>query len=194
MLKYILLFLLIPTLCFADGYIIGWPTAGASSTCTGWTSSVCVPDGTPASTVSNITYTATRTWTAAGNGTAKTIQFYAGATRWAPAQAWVVLYRNIGGTITLVGKGVTSGVSAGTWSGKVTLIVEGGQTLAFSTNDVLYFGVAWHDTTNSQYIGRNDTGGAGMFWNGTDVETGPLATLTWTTSAGREMGYVLEYE
>jgi hypothetical protein len=32
MLKYILLFLLIPTLCFADGYIIGWPPSGGSST------------------------------------------------------------------------------------------------------------------------------------------------------------------
>jgi hypothetical protein len=175
--------------------VVGQPTAAASaSTYVGWANSDGTPTGTPSSTYSALTATNTSTWTATENGTAKSIQFYAGATRWAPGSAWVLLYRNISGTITLVGRGTVTGVSAGSWSGKFTLTAEAGQSLAFSTNDVLYYGVGWYDANNTQYVGRNDTGGTGMFYSETSLSSGPLATITFSTSSGRLMSHILEYE
>lgn len=172
----------------------GGVAAVASSTYVGWANSDGTPTGTPSSTYSALTATNTSTWTATENGTAKSIQFYAGATRWAPGSAWVLLYRNISGTITLVGRGTVTGVSAGSWSGKFTLTAEAGQSLAFSTNDVLYYGVGWYDANNTQYVGRNDTGGTGMFYSETSLSSGPLATITFSTSSGRLMSHILEYE
>ena len=124
--------------------VVGQPTAAASaSTYVGWANSDGTPTGTPPNqTAAATTYTVARTWTATEGGTAKSVQFYAGATRWNPASAWVVLYRNISGTITLVESGTVTGVSAGSWSGKFTLTAESGQSLDFSTDDVLYFGIS----------------------------------------------------
>lgn len=175
--------------------VVGQPTAAASaSTYVGWANSGGTPTGTPSSTYSALTATNTSTWTATENGTAKSIQFYAGATRWAPGSAWVLLYRNISGTITLVGRGTITGVSAGSWSGKISLTAESGQSLAFSTDDVLYYGIGWYDASNSQYVGRNDTGGTGMYYSETSLSSGPLATITFSTSSGRLMSFIMEYE
>ena len=177
----------------------GVPVVASSSTYVGWANT----DGEPTGTIGNTSVTVnddeilTTQWTATEGGTAKSINIYRGGA-WAADGAWVVLYRDISGTITLVGKGQITETTTSTWSGKITLTAESGQTLDFSTNDVLYFGVAVYDVPgSSSQKGRNDTGGTGMYYQAAEecvTSGGPPATTTFTNSSGRLMALVLEYE
>ncbi len=187
---------------YAGGIVMmggGVADAVASSTYVGWANS----DGTPTGTPSNTSVTVnddeilTTRWVATEAGTAKSIQVYRGGT-WAADGAWVALYRDISGTITLVGKGIISGTSTSTWSGKITLTAESGQSLDFSQDDVLYFGVAVYDVAgSSSQKGRNDTGGTGMYYQAAEecvTSGGPPATTTFANVSGRLMAFILEYE
>jgi len=162
----------------------------------GWSNTNGTPTGTPASSATlgdDVTITAP--WTASTSGIADSIQFYAGS-GWAADNTWVCLYKNISGTITLIGKGVVSSTSINSWHSKVTLVAESGQSLSFANGDVLYYGVAFYDAAgSSSTVGREDAGGPGMYYNATANSTvsGPPATLTWTTSASRLMAFILEY-
>ena len=187
---------------YAGGIVMmggGVPVVASSSTYVGWANS----DGTPTGSIGNTSVTVnddeilTTQWTATEGGTAKSINIYRGGA-WAADGAWVVLYRDISGTITLVGKGQITETTTSTWSGKITLTAESGQTLDFSTNDVLYFGVAVYDVPgSSSQKGRNDTGGTGMYYQAAEecvTSGGPPATTTFTNSSGRLMALILEYE
>lgn len=168
----------------------------SSSTYIGWPNSDGTPTGTPASAASiGDDAICTTQWTATENGTAKTIQFYSGPL-WAADGAKVVLYRNISGTITLVGSGTVTVPGTSQWIAKATLTAESGQSLDFSTNDVLYYGVYYYDTLgSSSNIGREDAGGSGMYYVTLTGETGtPPATTTFTASSSRLMSFILEYE
>lgn len=165
--------------------------------CIGWDAPSCSPSTVPTSSSAQNDQIVTTKWTATENGTAKTINFYVGAS-WDAVQDYtaVVLFRDKAGTITLVGQGNIDEtiVSTNTFHGKVTLIAEGGETLTFSTNDDLYFGVLISGNADSS-IGREDTGGSGMYFDFADAYSGgPPATTTFSLSSGREMAITLEYE
>lgn len=180
--------------------VVGQPTAAASaSTYVGWANT----DGEPTGTIGNTSVKVnddeiiTTQWTATEAGTAKSVQIYRGDV-WSADGAWVVLYRDISGTVTLVGRGQITATSTNTWSGKITLTAESGQSLNFSQDDVLYFGFAAYDVfASSSQTGRNDIGGTGMYYQAAEecvTSGGPPATTTFTRSDNRLMAFILEYE
>jgi len=193
----ILLFFCIATSCYAGGLIMGGGvlTVGGS-TYVGWPNSDGTPTGAPTSeSVAGEDAIVTTQWTATENGTIKTIQFYTGSL-WAADGASVVVYKDITGTKTLIGKGTATVPGTAQWIAKTTVTVESGQSLTFATNDVLYFGVYYYDILgSSSRVGREDAGGTGGYYQTLSGETGtPPATFTSTLSASRLMSFILEYE
>ena len=162
---------------------VGFPnTAGTANS----------PVGSWALYGSNADRTYGRLWTATENGTIQAVKIYQSTEdNW--QAAWLVVYN---GT-TLVGKVAYSTLNADAWCDFQTIVVEGGQSLNFSTNDVLRFGIAWdNDASGStQFYRDNGASDGGIEYDSsTAVESAPPATASWSTSASQGMGVILQYE
>jgi len=191
----LLILLLMPAQVWAFGNMVSGSVAGGGGVTTyvGWANSGGVPTGTPSSSYPAGDNLSTTRWVATEGGTATTIQAYI-TTHLACDTEVVALFRDISGTITLVGQGTFTGAT-GEWTGEITLVAESGQTLDFSTDDILYFGVVASTTSGSSYyVGRNDSGGTGMYYGAGDYATGAPATTSLFTSSGREMAFILGYQ
>lgn len=137
-------------------------------------------------------------WTATENGTIQSINFHWGTPEGNPTVMFFAVWRNT----TLIGyvdNTTTSGTySSNAWSGYTTITVVGGQSLDFSTNDVIYFGYTCDET--GSYLAAaasQDTGGAEDIWfdNTTVLNNVPAATVTWAASpsASKSLGVILQY-
>lgn len=157
---------------------------GTTTTCIGWDSPSCSLTTVPASSYATGTATVGTEWTATEDGTATSINVYLTDT----SSGHVSLYKNITGTITLLGKGAVTKTGAG-FSGDIPLVAEGGQSLTFLTNDELYYTYSF--TSQAGYVGREDAGGTGMYYSTTG---GAPSTITFSTSAGRKMAIGFKYE
>lgn len=133
----------------------------------------------------------TRTWTATENGTIKQVNLRMGSTvAGLDTYAWFVVYN---GT-TLVGKAAFGTQSTNAWTGYETIIVEGGQSLDFSTNDVLYFGLAYDSADGRICRDDGDTANAIEYENDIAFESSPPTPVAWETSANKGLGSILNYQ
>jgi len=156
--------------------------------------------GSPSSPVGSwVTYGADadrvygRNWTATEGGTVKAVNIYLWAADDFWDHAWLVVYN---GT-TLIGKSaeLSNDVSDG-WKGDTTIVVEGGESLVFSTSQELYFGIAWdNSTTNSTDFGRDDGASENInYYDNTHAfSTAPPPTVTWADSTSEGYGVILKY-
>jgi hypothetical protein len=159
----------------------------------GWANSSGTPTGTPADSGGlEQDFVATRQWTATEDGTIKNVNAYLSSDNDNWEAAYLVVYN---GT-TLVGKSAELGsISSTGWQGDTTIVVEGGESLDFSTSDVLYFGIAWDkDGAGSVLYYRNNTGGSGAYYEDDDSFETPTDVTGWELSASREVGFILNYE
>ena len=140
-----------------------------------------------------------RSWTATENGTIQSVNIRPGSlVVWDAdgTQAWITVYN---GT-TLVGFcDVGTGWVANTWEGQKTVTVAAGQSLDFSTNDVLHFGVTW-PSSNGATDGNlsNDNGASdGVITYSSDTEVGtvdpPTTVGTWSNSASHGLAAIMQY-
>jgi len=161
---------------------------------TGW-STTAPPTGTPASQYEGVNAVVASLFTASVSGTLKEIAFYP-KTLVSPTYYWVVAYKDIAGTNSLVGSALVSSPTSNAWSSFVTLTAADGQSLSYSAGDNIYFGVAFYKANaDGQPLGRDDTGGTGMYYASTVITGATLpATATFSSSPGRKMGLMLSYE
>jgi len=133
-----------------------------------------------------------RLWTATEGGTVTHINMM-GTTEDSWQDAWYVVYN---GT-TLIGTGtITEWSPTDDWNGEVSISVEGGQSLSFSTDDVLRFGIAWDDDVAANPRVNRDGGASdgGIEYDSTNaVEGAPNATASWTTSGSAGLGAIMRY-
>lgn len=158
--------------------------AGSETVCIGWDSPSCDLTTVPLSYYNGGESTVGRKWEAIDGGTAVSINSYLTGT----SAGHAALYKEIGGTPTLIGKGAVSKTGAG-FTGNIALVAESGQSLTFNSGDILYYTYSY--TAQTGLLGRNDTGGSGMYFSYTG---GAPSTTTFSVSAGRDMAIGLTYE
>jgi hypothetical protein len=165
--------------------------SGGGTTYVGWANTNGTPTGTPSSSYAALNNLSCRKWTADITGTISTLNAYISVIA-TPTYEGLCVYRDIEGTLTLIGTAVYTG-SNGTWTGNISVDVESGQSLSVSVDDVFYFGVAGLTSANQYAVGRNDAGGDGMYYNGSSVVTteGPPSTVTLNLSSSREMAFIM---
>lgn len=131
-------------------------------------------------------------WQATEAGTIDAIQFRGGDNSPSTTGGYVAVYN---GT-TLVGYGAITSSVTNAWSGYITVNVESGQSLDFSTNDDIYISIVQdggavnsleRDNGNSTNANRYYTSGS---WTGT-----PPTSITFLTSGSTYgLGVILRYE
>jgi len=160
--------------------IIQTPSSGVS--CIGYPEdgTDCSPtfDGITSLTTSDSTFT--RQWVATTDGTAKRIHMYFGEDI-GYINIDVILY--VDSTIKALGT-ITPVAETWVWSG--TLVAESGQSLDFSTDDELYFGITVD--TSSAYRSAQSASYSNRYY-----QSGYKPTSTWTSSS-YDFATVLEYE
>jgi hypothetical protein len=152
-----------------------------------------VPSSNPVSTMTvNASKVVTSFITATADGTAVSVNIYIASVT--PTLITnVVLYKYDGGTYQRIGYGnvVTPAVSS--WQGEVALTAYTGQSLSYSSGDILYFGM---ETNGAGNIGRNDAGGVGAYYVGNQgwvsSTDGIGATPSLTLSDSRQIGAILK--
>jgi len=138
--------------------------------------------------------TYTRVWTATENGSAESInaRLYASGDDW--DSFWYVLYVNN----VLVGKSADQGTNSAStgWNGYVDLIAESGETLVFSENDTLNFGICWDYSSGTVNMYRDTavTGENVSKYSTQSVAGAPPDPATWTDTASEGYGIILNYK
>lgn len=127
-------------------------------------------------------YAIGRKWTATENGTANAIRQYVQASLSSnTTYTWLCLYN---GT-TLVGYSADiTGASVGAWTGYVEITAASGQSLDFTTGDVLTFGPSFMGATAPNLFGK-DIGDSTSLINYSTVTSAsvPQTTVTFTQSS-----------
>lgn len=164
--------------------------------CIGYGQTDCSYSDTPPATITisaDRTYTAP--WTATENGTGVSVRFFIGSS-WYPIDAWVVLYRQDGGTgdWTLVGQAAIGTVTNEAWN-DVELSAVSGQNLNFSTDDVLNFGYVVNPDSGNCAIGNNANSTEPLLdYLTDDISAGPASTVSaWTQSSTNQVAIMFKY-
>jgi len=165
----------------------------------GWDNTGGAPDSAPASSYSTQVQLNLRKWTADANGTLETVNIYAGPHDLEPRGQYVVVYKNVEGTLTLIAQGDFTKAQAAAWTGAVELSAADGQSLSFLSGDELYFGglLAASSTVGQSYgFGRIvDTPGDTARLTGSAVGTVPKTTYllsSMTVSTTTKLAAILE--
>lgn len=142
-----------------------------------------------------------RRWTASENGTITGVNIRPAFNDL--ADMFIVVYRQVNGSgdiDKIAQMDIADDYSQTTWRGYETAVVFGGESLAFSTNDILWFGVGFDGATGVGGLSRDiddATGEVNNQYNTSSVNpsTGPNSTLTFTTSgSARGLCTILRYD
>jgi len=134
-----------------------------------------------------------REWTATEDGTITHLNAM-GTTEDYWQEAWLVVYNGstLIGTVDLASWSPTND-----WNGEKSVTVYGGESLDFSTNDVIRFGIAWdNDLSGSTALNRDNGAGAdgGIPYDNTSaVEGNPPTTASFNVSTTYGFGIILRY-
>jgi hypothetical protein len=164
---------------------------------TGWFNNSGTPTTDPSS---HVPMAADRTYlrkiTATSAGTAYSVRVFIDYVF--DGTAWAVVYKMNGTTLELIGYAAITSPTLNTWTSELILQEPASEDMSFSSSDDLYFGIAGDPTSaQSIAIGREDTGGTGLYWSTKAFSGAPhaelLASDMATPVAGRDMAFVLGY-
>ena len=171
----------------ADKSLICTFSQAVTEACIGWDEPSCTPSTVPTSSFATGTTTAGRIWTADVAKTAISLNAY----KTGSSTGELVLYRVVGTTGTLLGRASYAVPSAG-FTGYLTLIPESGQTLDYEIGDELFIADSY--TAQTGYLGREDTGGDGMYIATPGGSPSASTVDVGTPSSGRDMAISMKSE
>lgn len=183
-----------------DRTLVGWDLGAIISPITdysyyGWSTQPGVPTRTP---TSQVPVFASRTYlrkvTLQGSGLVYSVRFRVAGT-WSPAVAWVAVYRLSGGTYQRIGYATVPAQSINTWTAEIVLTTPDISARSAAAGEDLYAGVVFRPTSGgSVSIGREETGGDGLYYAISYVDSAPLESIPETSmslAADRDVAFVL---